>query len=521
MDYLWIFVAFVFGFIAKQMYLPPLIGYLLAGFALHTLGVTPDSSLEKIGEVGVTLLLFSIGLKLNVGNLVKREVWAGALGHMAAITGLTIVNSLFLGALGLIYFADLDFRSAAIIGFAVSFSSTVIAVKALEARAEMRVRHGQLALGILIIQDIAAVLFVTLSAGKSPSLWILCLPALVLLRPLLGRLLDRCGHGELLPLAGIFLAYSGGQLFEWVGLKAHLGALVVAILLSGHSKASELSRSLMNFKDLFLIGFFLSIGFTALPTLNMLGAAFIMAIALPVKATMFFVWLTRLRLRSRTAFLAAINLSSYSEFGLIVCAISVQQGLLAKEWLVIMALSVSLSFIFSSIVNLRAHRLYERWLQRIQKFERADVLPHDQFVQPRGASILIIGMGRVGTGAYDTVADDLQQPVCGIDVEQERIKMHCEAGRHVIYGDAEDPEFWSQLDLSDVQLVMFTMPNYLDILQAQHQLQRVGYQGKTASIVRYEDEKEALLGGGIDEVFNFYAKAGTGLADQSIHLLKT
>ncbi|MFT5609337.1 MAG: glutathione-regulated potassium-efflux system ancillary protein KefC, partial [Parvicella sp.] len=112
----------------------------------------------------------------------------------------------------------------------------------------------------------------------------LILLALPLLRPVLHRLLDRCDHGELLPLAGIFLALPGGELFEWFGLKAHLGALVVAVLLSTHSKATELSKSLLSFKDLFLIAFFLSIGFTALPTIEMMSVALIMAIALPIKA---------------------------------------------------------------------------------------------------------------------------------------------------------------------------------------------------------------------------------------------
>jgi glutathione-regulated potassium-efflux system ancillary protein KefC len=109
-----------------------------------------------------------------------------------------------------------------------------------------------------------------------------------------------------------------------------------------------------------LIGFFLSIGFTALPTMDMLGAALIMAIALPIKAGLFFLWLTRLKLRARTSFLTALSLANYSEFGLIVCSISVTQGLLSQEWLIIMALSVALSFVFSSAANTLSHRLYGR-----------------------------------------------------------------------------------------------------------------------------------------------------------------
>ena len=141
------------------------------------------------------------------------------------------------------------------IGFAVSFSSTVCAVKMLEERGELRSSHGQVAIGILIIQDIAAVLFVVLTADTSPSWWALLLFALPLTKPILKRLVDRCGHGEILTLAGFFLAFSAGELFALVGLKPYLGALVVGMLLSNHAKASELANTLLGFKDIFLIGF--------------------------------------------------------------------------------------------------------------------------------------------------------------------------------------------------------------------------------------------------------------------------
>ncbi len=519
MDYLWVFIAFLCGFTVKQIQLPPLVGYLAAGFALHGLGVRPESTLQVLGDAGVTLLLFTIGLKLNIKSLLKTEVWAGASGHMLVISALTIINSLIFATLGLAYFNELEFVSAALIGFAVSFSSTVIAVKVLEENGEMRSRHGQMAIGILVIQDIAAVAFVSFATDVTPSIWALGLLALPLISFLPKYFLRQCGHGELLPLAGIFLAFSGGELFELVGLKAHLGALVLGVLLSRDDKAAELAKSLLAFKDIFLIAFFLSIGFTAMPTFSMLGVAMIMAVALPIKAAMFFTWLTRLKLRSRTAFLTALSLANYSEFGLIVCAVAVSQGLLDKEWLVIMALSVSLSFVFSSVLNTKSHSLYARWQRSLKHFERPHRLPEDEFSHPNDAEVLVIGMGRVGTGAYDSLRNDMQIDVCGIDMDITRVAEHCQQGRNVIFADAEDPDFWSQVDLQGIKLIMFSMPNHLDILEVEKQIKQVGYQGRTASIARYEDEKDKLLRAGIDEVFNVYSRAGTGFADQSIHLL--
>lgn len=519
MDYIWIAVAFGFGFFAKLIYLPPLIGYLIAGFILNAIGLEPDASLETLSDLGVSLLLFTIGLKLDIKSLLKTEVWAGATIHMSIIVVLTILISLGFAAVGFSYFTGLSLQSAALIGFAVSFSSTVCAVKVLEERREMRARHGQVAIGILVIQDIAAVIFVTLAAGKAPSIFSLGLLGLILLRPVFSRFLQKCGHGELLPLAGFFLALSAGELFELVGLKAHLGALVMGALLSGDKKSPELAKSLLNFKELFLIGFFLLIGFTAMPTVDMIGVALIMAVALPVKALLFFFCLTALKVRGRTAVLSSLSLANYSEFGLIVCAISVEYGLLEQEWLVIIALAVAISFVFSSVLNINAHGLTNKWAWFISRFERSNPLHEDKIEQPIGATVLVIGMGRVGTGAYDTLSEDSKQVVYGVDVDRSRGKKHCDAGRKVIIADVEDEEFWTQVNLESIRLIMLAMPDHLDILEIGRQLRRIGYTGKTASIARYNDNKKKLIEAGVDVVFDFYEEAGAGFADESLHLL--
>ncbi|MFK7734374.1 MAG: cation:proton antiporter [Pseudomonadales bacterium] len=148
MDFLWIAVAFVCGFLVKRLNLPPLIGYLAAGFGLHALGVEPAESLQVLADLGVALLLYTVGLKLDVRSLFRTEIWGSAVAQMGVIVALTVANSLLLAFLGFNYFTDLDWQAAALIGFAVSFSSTVCAVKLLGDRGEMRARHGQIAIGI-------------------------------------------------------------------------------------------------------------------------------------------------------------------------------------------------------------------------------------------------------------------------------------------------------------------------------------------------------------------------------------
>ena len=137
MDPVFLAIAFVLGFTARQIGLPPLVGFLAAGFALNGLGFESGSLLGQFADLGVTLLLFSIGLKLKIETLLKPEVWAGASLHMVTIVVVFGLAIFALAAAAVHLFADLDLASSALIAFALSFSSTVFAVKALEENSEI------------------------------------------------------------------------------------------------------------------------------------------------------------------------------------------------------------------------------------------------------------------------------------------------------------------------------------------------------------------------------------------------
>ena len=141
------------------------------------------------------------------------------------------------------------------------------AVKVLEDRDDMRAFYGKVAIGILIMQDIFAVIFLTVSEAKYPSVWALSLLLLPVIRKILFKLLNAAGHGELLVLSGLFFALGAGfEYFVSIGISGDLGALVFGALLACHPKASDLSKSLFSFKELMLVGFFLSVGMQGLPT---------------------------------------------------------------------------------------------------------------------------------------------------------------------------------------------------------------------------------------------------------------
>jgi predicted Kef-type K+ transport protein len=519
MEFIWILFAFLGGLSARLVKMPPLIGFLLAGFILHYFGFKAHPSLETFADLGITLMLFTIGLKLNVRDLLKTEVWATTLSHMAVWTTVMITLCIVLGALALPYFTDLTLTQAALVAFACSFSSTVCIVKLLEENGEMRTRHGKLAIGVLVLQDIVAVIFLVGATGKMPSLWALVLLGLPLAQKLLHRLIEHAGHGELLPLTGFCMALGGYELFELVGVKGDLGALCLGALLAPSFKSEELAKSLLNFKDLFLIGFFLSIGFTALPTLDMLGISLVLAPLLVLKFCLFFVIFSGCKLRGRSAYLSGMLLSNFSEFGLIVVAISVEGGLLPKEWLVIIALSVSLSFVLTNIIYRSAHTVYMNHKGLIRRFERQEWLAEDKLVQPKNAEILVIGLGSTGLGAYHALYDILGVRVWGMDSDPELIQKLWSQNLHVFVGDGENADFWENINIHSVKLILLSMPSIEDCRNISVQLTNAGYAGQLAAIARYEDERAALQASGINKVFNFYTEAGLGFARESLELI--
>jgi predicted Kef-type K+ transport protein len=519
-DPIWIAVAFVFGFLAKQVSLPPLVGFLLAGFVLKVFGVEGGETLQQIADLGVTLLLFSIGLKLDVKGLLKPEVWGTASLHL--VFTVVVFGGAFYGLsfAGVSLFAGLDLTTAAMIAFALSFSSTVFAVKALEERGEIPSIHGRVAIGILIVQDIAAVVFLTLSTGKIPSLWAFALFGLIFLRPLFYLVMDRCGHGELLPLFGLFAALVlGAGLFQLVGLKPDLGALILGVLLSGHAKSGEVSNALFAFKDIFLVGFFLTIGLAGVPTFESFSVALLLVAVVPLKAALFLVLLMKFRLRARSSLLGTLALATYSEFGLIVGAVGYANGWIAVEWIVVMAIALSITLVAGAPLNAAAFSIYERFHDALVRYQSPRRLRSDVVPDPDNARIAVIGMGRVGSGVYSYLREHYGDIVMGIENDRVKAEEHQKAGRHVVLGDASDYDFWERIHEaalrtghSQIEMIFLAMPLHSLNIYAARQIHARGIECLTAAVAKYPDDAKELSEEGVDLVFNLYSEAGSGFA---------
>jgi predicted Kef-type K+ transport protein len=522
MEFGFVIAAFALGFVVAQVGLPPLVGYLAAGFTLHALGYEGSSGIDQLADLGIYLLLFGIGLKMRLGALARAEVWGTAGAHVALSTAAFGGALLLLGLLGLPLAADLDVGQTALLGFALAFSSTVYAVKALEERNEAGSVAGRLAIGILIIQDIFAVGFLAFSVAELPSIWAIpVVAAVIVARPLYGWLLERSGHDELLILLGFFLAVGvGAGSFEVVGLKPDLGALVVGLALAGHRRASELADRLLGFKDILLIGFFLSIGLEGFPTAGGLLVAGTLLVLLPLKVVGFLTLLPLFHLRSRTMWHTSITLATFSEFGLIVVAAGIEEGFLDGGWTALVGVVVAASFALAAPVNTARYRLYARWERLLERLERPPVQARDALIDPGEARILVFGMGRVGGGAYDELVRRVGDAVLGVDRLDDVVADNAAAGRNVMRGDALDREFWERVRLKPgIDLIVLAMNDHRANLEAVRRVKDLLPAARIAAAATYPDEVAALRAEGVDIARNLLSEAGQGLANDAWDLL--
>lgn len=505
LEAVWIACAFILGLAVRGAGLPPLVGYLAAGFAISALGQwiqLPEYGNDVIGHIahlGVLLLLFTVGLKLRVRNLVQPEVIGGGLLHFViAVMGLSP---------GVYLLLDVTVQEALLLGVALSFSSTVLAAKVLDAKRELRAFHGRVAIGILVVQDLLALLVISLTGDSAPSPWALLVLGLPLLRPLLFKLLDVCGHDELMVLLGLLLALVvGGLGFEHLGLSSELGALAFGVLLAKHKRATELSNSLWSIKEVFLVGFFLQIGMSGLPGKDAFILAAAATLVLPLKGLVFFFLLVVFKLRARSAFLSSLALTNYSEFGLIVAAI------VLPEWLVPLALTVAVSFVISAPLNRIAHPFYERLSARLLRFERDIHHPDQQPISLGDAEVLIFGMGRTGTAAYEQLKSRVPGLIA-LDSDPGKVERHRQEGRHVLFADAEDQVFWQGLDMANIKAVILSMSDLEAKMISVRQLRQRGFDGFIASHTLYQDEADKINAAGADETYLTMSEAGVGLAE--------
>lgn len=519
--------ALVFGLLATVVKLPPMVGFLLAGFTLQAAltGVVPAPAalaelnvihgLDVVADTGVTLLLFTIGLKLDIRSLVRPEVLGTAMAHMliSTLTWAVVFAGLSLTQFPLFTGGHLGIYL--MLGFALAFSSTIFVVKTIDEEGQTGARFGVIAVGVLVIQDIAAAVFMSVAKGTAPSIWALLLVGSILpAKWIISFILSRVGRGEILIIFGVLLALGGYQLFELVNLKGDLGAITMGALIAGHPRAKLIAERIFSFRELLLVGFFLSVGQYGLPGTQSIIVASLLTAVLPIQTLIYLTIFRYTRLRVRTAAKSALLLTNYSEFGLIAGVVGVKNGWLPERWMVALALAVALSFVFSTILNANRAKIVGILSRLIPDLPAEKLLPQERPINFESIDTVVFGMGNLGAGAYKQFTSMYGRNVRGIDLNTERVEVLHSQGIDVVEGDATDPSLWERMqELQTVDLIVLAMPDHEGNLGAFQELLKQHVDAFVAVVARDEEQLEEIKSWGADLVIDAFSGAGAEIAD--------
>ena len=501
-QFLLVGVAYVLGLLASAMRLPPLVGYLVAGYALCGLEVKGGEGLDVAADFGIQLLLFTVGLKLELKTLARWDILGAGTLHMLSVVAVAAGTFLLTGG---------RWDSGLLVGISLAFSSTVLAVKILEDNAELSSLHGRIALGVLIYQDIVAVALLAAAGGGSPTPWALLLLAFPLLRPIASALLAWSSSPELRLMMGLSLALGSSVIAQTMGVAPDLAALWLGALLAGHANAKEMAERLWGIKELFLVAFFLEIGITGVPDATQWLDALSLTALLPLQGMLFFFLFILLRLRARTAFITSLALCTYSEFALITTQVMAKAGWLSDQWTIIMGAAVALSLAIAAPFNRYSHRLFIRLEPWLLRWERRSKHPDRIPTTVGSAQWLVFGMGRTGRAAYDVLEKEGFR-VVGLDADPARVEAQRLKGLRIFYGDAEDFNLWETLRTRHLRGILFTMPEFQTRLTAIGMLRQNGFSGLIGTTSFGARDDAALRAVGADVLFHPLTEAGEQLA---------
>jgi hypothetical protein len=319
----------------------------------------------------------------------------------------------------------------------------------------------------------------------------------------------------LLTIFGFFATFIGGALtFAAVGLKPDLGALVAGMLLVPHPRSDELYDRMMSFKDFFLVAFFMSIGLSGQITLNAVLIALAFLLLIPFKSALFLVIFRRMNIRARTAFLTALSMSNYSEFGLIVGVVAVKSGLMPTEWLVAIALMMSGSFLISAPLNRHAHAIFNRFKSALLRLNREDLVVDSRLVDFRDTRYVVIGLGTLGLPAFRHLSRTHGTAVLGLDFNTDRVKALADSGERVQSADATDPLLWDNASADELEVVFLAMSDYEANLNAIREIMRMPHRKfKIGALVHYDDQRAELEQMGVEYVYCYKDRLGKEFAE--------
>lgn len=521
--------AVAIGALALALRQPLIVGFIAVGVLVGpaSLGwVTAGSELELLASIGIAVLLFLVGLKLDP-QLVRTT------GPVALATGLGQVAFTALVGYGIAIGLGFDVMSAAYIAIALTFSSTIIIVKLLSDKRELDDLHGRIAVGVLIIQDIVVVMVLILitafggESGEGVGSRLLTIlfrggaflgVLLALMRWVLPSLVGRMSKSrELLVLFGIAWAIGLAAVGDMLGFSVEVGAFLAGFSLAGTPYREAIASRLVSLRDFMLLFFFIDLGAKIQldEIADTAGEAVVLSLFVLIgKPLIVLVIMGMMRYRRRTSALTGLTLAQISEFSLILVALGVRVGHIDESVLGLVTLVGLITIWLSTYLIIYSQPIFERLAPYLSVFERIQLRPGEEHhgIHEGDTDVIIYGAGRHGALIAEGLGSQGQR-VMLVDIDPDALDRCRRDGLNVIYGDAEDPEFMLSLPLDQASWVVSTVRG-LDVnLALLHGLRAASFEGKVAITAHDPIEAARLEAESVDIVVAPFAVAAERVID--------
>lgn len=527
-----LFVAVLSVLFCRKFGIPTMLGYLIAGFFAGPgfLGLLRETrGTEFVGEIGIAFLMFSIGLEFSLAKLkAMRHLVLGLGSAQVAMTTLVFM-AIVMNMQGL------SWDGAFVVGSAFAMSSTAIVSKIMSERSEMEQSFGQMTMGVLLMQDIAAVPIMifahSLGSGGEDLGLALALAALkmgvVLLLLLyigeklmwpLFRFIARQEISELFMLTVLFVALGVAYLTSLANLSLALGAFVAGMLIAETPFKMQVEDDIRPFKDILLGFFFITVGMK-LQT-DVLADNFIEITALVLGLLLLkFIVVEAIAARTghdkRDSFLSAIYLAQGGEFGFVLLTLGVNEGLLDSRFAQIAVASILVSMMVSPFAIKLAHPLKEMLFKTNWDEQSVDL--HTILVEnmSKNDHVLIVGYGRVGQ-VIARIASSESLNYFALDLSADRVNAARLAGERVAYGDAKRADILTAAGAKRAKIAVITLSGKKE---TQHIIDALVKLRPSLPIVARcsEDENiDLFMNLGADEVVADSLEIGLGLASEAL-----
>ena len=525
-------VAVLFSVLAAFLRQPLIAAYIFTGVLVGPAGfgwVAGEDPLDLLAQMGIALLLFVVGLKLDP-RLMR------AMGKVVLLV--TVLQVLVVALLGtlLARWLGMEMTTALYVGLGLSFSSTVVIVKLLSDANEINSLHGRIALGMLIVQDLVVVVAMVLltafdgDGGSLVSLLMLPLKGLLLallvglvMRYAVPTLVRHLAHSqELLMLAATAWAVSLASISHVLGFSHEVGAFVAGVSLASSPFHDAIGARLTALRDFLLLFFFVDLGAHINPAYLgeiWLPTLVLSAFALLLKPLLTGALLLRARYSVRTATLTSLTLGQISEFSLILAAMGLSVGHLDEAAVSMMTLVALVTITISSYV-IRFLKPVSQTVgplfARFQPDGPTREMDEDNDRDPKSGppSLILLGLGRFGGRmALGFMRQD--KAVLGVDFDPEIVHHSRLLGIPARFGDVADKDLLRTLPLVQTEWVICCIPDTLLNLQLVQHLRSFGYGGKVAAFARHRDDQTDLTNAGVDLVLQPFDDA----ADQAVDLV--